>query len=134
MSADQFEWEERGQKEAEDFTPVISFKEMGQAVVGKYLGTKDVPDGKFGPETHYQFQSRDGKFAINPNPDLKKRYSVIKVGDIVRTTWVGEKDVGQPTPMKVFRCEVAKKKATPAAGAPVPTPPPAPKADSGIPF
>lgn len=131
-------WSEVGEKEAAELSNIVRFKELGQSMIGKYKAQKDVKDGKFGDETHYIFAGKgaDGQpadFAINPNIDLKKRLSVVKIGQICRITYVGDKDVQQPTPMKVFKVEIATVGGAPAAATPAPAPA-KPKTDPALDF
>src|SRR3990167_3757481 len=79
------EWEEIGAAEANDYTPVHTFTEMGTPLMGKYKGQKEVKGGKFGDETHYIFATLDAstgapyELAVNPNFDLRKRLTVATV-------------------------------------------------------
>lgn len=117
------EWEETGQYVQD--RRVVRLKEVGQSIVGKYKEKVEIPDGKFGPETHYIFVGKNAEtgqaeeFAVNPNYDLKKRFAVLKVGGLYRMTAVGTKDVGQASPMLLHRLEMAK------TGTPAATKPPA---------
>lgn len=105
------EWEEIGAAEANDYTPVHTFTEMGTPLIGKYKGQKEVKGGKFGDETHYIFTTLDAstgapyELAVNPNFDLRKRLTVATVGQTLRITWVGEKPIPGKSAMKVFRVE-----------------------------
>jgi hypothetical protein len=126
------QWVEIGSEEAAVAPkPFAKFKQLGDAVQGKYLGTETVPQtlpGRSGTKEVYRLLTVDprdtGKaleILVDPNPDLKKRMSVARVGDILRITRVGEMNVNQPSPMIVFKVERAPAgtvPATPAAQTP----------------
>ena len=85
---------------------------LGDQFIGKLTRILEGVKGTYGTETHYLFVNPDGEFAVNPNHDLRKRYTAISIGDIVRTTYVSDLDLGKKnpdgssqSPMKKFRVE-----------------------------
>lgn len=128
---------EVGQKEAESSPhQFMRFKSIGDSFSGKLLRILENQTGTYGAETHYIFQTKaaDGQLvevAVNPNPDLRKRYSVLAIGDFARTTKVGEKNIGKESPMNVFKVE---KWTGPLPQAAAPTPAPKPLTASDAPF
>lgn len=103
------EWEtveqESGQK--------LTFANVGEQFVGTYVETVLIePDQG---ETFYQqrFRSPEGElYAINGGFKLKRGLESASPGDLVRLTYMGDIDTGQPSPMKDFRVEVSRKKST----------------------
>lgn len=119
------QWESVGEEEAAKVANIIRLHEVGQTITGKYTGTVEVKGGQYGDETHYAFIGRgaDGNpapFTINPPADLRRRYSVLKVGQIVKTTRLDDKPplVEGNKPAHQFKVEVAKQGSAPAAPAP----------------
>ncbi len=93
--------QEIGEKEAnEKGGNYVQFYKLGQGVEfrGKLVDKKP---GKYGED--YYFQVASGPNRVNPNPDLRKRLAVAKIGDDIGITWTGDKDVEKPSPMKVFK-------------------------------
>lgn len=121
-------WEERGQEEAEKVgLPYAKFEAIGAEVVGKYLSQEEETSTFHGSERKsvvYTFGDRNGQpiFKINPNSDLRKRLSTLKIGEVAKIVYVSDKPATTPgfSPMKIFKLLVAK--SAPSTSA---TPPPA---------
>ncbi len=129
-------WDEVGKEEAAAAQNLVRLREVGQSVIGKYLGTIEVKGGQFGDETHYRFsgEGADGQpseFTINPQADLRRRYSVLKVGQIVRTTRMEDKPatVAGQNAAFTFKVEIAKLPGSASVPAPA-----APKKDPALDF
>lgn len=106
------QWNERGAEEAAVVgLPFVKFATVGTQFIGKYVSQAEETSTFNNIEKKrvvYTFENRQGKFKIDPNPDLRKRLATLKIDEIARITYVADKDVGQASPMKVFKLEVAK--------------------------
>jgi hypothetical protein len=89
----------------------IIFDTVGDAFVGLFTGKREVEvDG--GTFTLLTFMGAGGKrYQTNAGWKLENGFmdADIKRGDIVRVTYVQDVDTGQPSPMKDFRVEVARR-------------------------
>lgn len=121
----QIQWEERGQEEAEKVgLPYVKFDTIGTEFVGKYLSQEEETstfNGESRKSTVYTFMNKQGSFKVNPPADLRKRLATLKIGEIAKIIYVSDKDIGKPSPMKVFKLMVAKTGPT-ATPAPVVNP------------
>jgi hypothetical protein len=112
-------WTEVGAEEAQAAAEAagagfFQFKIHGDQFMGKLKAIVEGVKGTYGEETHYIFETPDGDKKINPTKDLKTRLSVVKRGDLVRITYVSDKDIGKTSPMKIFLVE-RRSGAAPAA-------------------
>ena len=104
------------------FAPTVKWNEVGNFAGGVYLG-KEVVNVKrtVGKNTQieennvYNFEAKGRRFGIWGTTVLDKAFDsaleagVIKPGYMVLVVFVGEIDVNQPSPCKMFQIKVVKK-------------------------
>lgn len=80
------------------------FEAIGDKHAGVFVSKARV-DGKFGPKDEYTFKNKEGEFTITPGADLGKRLekAALVPGDKVIMSYVADKEIGKPSPMKVFK-------------------------------
>jgi hypothetical protein len=90
-----------------DETKVI-FTNIGDKFIGTYRGqrTQDNVDGNY---VQLRFTDASGKaFFLNANHSLMKGIETVPVGKMVRITYVSDKDVGQLSPLRIYRVDVKR--------------------------
>jgi hypothetical protein len=110
------------------------FNAIGDKLAGFYVSKQEAP-GKFGPETHWTFRSKDGEDFIPANSyDLNQRLnkaleSGLKPGNPVIMEFASTRDIGKENPMKIFKVtfdpdivRMPSPKAAPKAAPPPPPP------------
>jgi hypothetical protein len=86
----------------------IVFEVIGDVYVGRYLGSRVLSNAD-GNYTQLRFESVDGGYYFtNANYSLHKSFTDMRPGTTVRITFVDEKDVGQRSPMRVFRVDTRR--------------------------
>lgn len=87
----------------------IVFDTIDDSFTGKYLGMRDVPN----PEGTYQqarFQDGEDIYFTNANHSLRDGLKNVRIGSIVRITYVDDLDTGQANTMRLYKVEVARGK------------------------
>jgi hypothetical protein len=86
----------------------IVFDTIGDIYVGRYLGSRVLSNAD-GNYTQLRFQGEDGGYYFtNANYSLQKTFADMRPGTTVRIAFVSEKDVGQKSPMRVFRVDTRR--------------------------
>ena len=86
----------------------IVFDTVGDIFIGRYLGQRTLSNSD-GNYTQLRFQGEDGvHYFTNANYSLMKSFTDMRPGTTVRITFVSEKDVGQRSPMRVFRVDTRR--------------------------
>lgn len=94
--------EESGQK--------LAFNNPGEQFVGVYVGTETIHPENGDSFDQQRFRDDAGTlYAINGGHKLRSAFEGVESGAICRITYMGEIDTGQPSPMKDYRVEIAKK-------------------------
>lgn len=87
----------------------IVFDTLNDSFTGKYLGMRDVPN----PEGTYQqarFQDGEDIYFTNANHSLREGLKTVRIGSVVRITYVDDLDTGQANTMRLYKVEVARGK------------------------
>lgn len=104
--AEAAQWQTVSEEDVEEGK--FTFDIMGDQFMGTYHSLRIV-DGAEGKFTQYRFERDGSMYFINAGWSLQQGMSKVRKGQQVRITWTGERDTGQPTPMRVFRVDVAKR-------------------------
>ena len=109
---DDAEWEtveqESGQK--------LEFDSPGDVFIGTFVEIALIePENGESFEQHRFRDSQGTLWTINGGFKLKRALSGVAPGSLVRLTYIGDVDTGQPSPMKDYRVDVAKPQ-TPKGG------------------
>lgn len=102
------EWSMVSDGSSEPETKIVMEK-IGDAFVGdRYLGMRTVPsaDGNY---QQARWQNGDEIFFMNANYSLREGLKNVRIGSKTRVTWVDELDTGQPSPMRVYSVETARR-------------------------
>lgn len=89
----------------------LTFDNVGEAFIGEFLGIVRIEptDGKTDPFDQAKFRDKEGTvYSLNPGFKASAGLAKANKGDMVRLTYTGDIDTGQPTPMKDFRVEIAR--------------------------
>jgi hypothetical protein len=87
----------------------FTFDALGEELIGEYLGTRNLGNEN-GTYTQYRFKLAGDVYAfVNGNYSLSQGMRPVRIGSMVRITWVDEKDTGQDSLMRIFRVDVARK-------------------------
>jgi hypothetical protein len=93
----------------------VLFDVLGDTFSGVYDGSEEIdpkdekdPDKRF---TQLKFHVEDNHYVINAGYELAQAFATIDQGSTVRIRLVKLVNVGQASPMKSFRVDVAKKSA-----------------------
>lgn len=102
------EWEtveqESGQK--------LTFANVGEQFVGTFVETALIEPENGESFTQQRFRSPEGElYSFNGGFKVNRGLEKATPGDLVRITYMGDVDTGQPSPMKDFKVEIAKTKA-----------------------
>jgi hypothetical protein len=91
----------------------IVFDTIGDVFTGLYLGSRTVLAEEDNPESAFRilmFTGTDGKpYQVNAGWKLESAFKLIPERSIVRITYVKDIDTGQPSGMKDYRVEVARR-------------------------
>jgi hypothetical protein len=86
----------------------IVFETIGDKFVGIFRGTR-VQNTEDGGYTQLRFTNASGKaFFTNANHSMLKGMETVKPGKMVRLVYVSDKDVGQKSPLRIFRVDVKR--------------------------
>jgi len=104
---DDAEWEtveqESGQK--------LTFANVGEQFVGTFVETALIEPENGESFTQQRFRSPEGElYSFNGGFKVNRGLEKAVSGDLIRITYMGDVDTGQPSPMKDFKVEIAKKK------------------------
>lgn len=94
----------------EEAADQLVFDTIGDEYIGMYTGSEEIAPDEDSPEdtfTQLRFRDDDGAKVVNAGFELKKAFSKIEPHTRVRITLVKFVDVGQPSPMKSYRVDVA---------------------------
>jgi hypothetical protein len=104
----EYEWSTVSQDDVNETK--ISFDFIGDEFIGTYLGTRSQQNDN-GSYTQLRFRGEDGEvYFTNANYSLSEGMRQVRPNNLVRLTYVADKDTGQPTPMRIFRVDVARPK------------------------
>ena len=105
QEADEAQWRTVSEEDVEETKH--TFDDMNEPFTGKYLGPRIIENenGKF---TQFRFESNGQRYFINAGWNLITGMSKVNIGQVVRITWINNRDTGQDTPMRIFRVDVAK--------------------------
>lgn len=92
----------------------ITFDTIGDTFVGEYLGTEkiefeDKRTGEAESFTQLKFRVGDSHYVVNGGYDLLKAFTGIPEKSVVRVQLRTLVDVGQQSPMKSYRVDVAQR-------------------------
>lgn len=106
---DDFEWETVHTEAPNQ----VTLDTIGDTFIGEYLGPEVIKfidkDGEPAQFTQLRYRVHDEIFVINAGYDLLQAYKDVPKGTITRTQLRVLVDVGQPSPMKSYRVDWAKK-------------------------
>jgi hypothetical protein len=102
------EWEttetESGQK--------LTFANVGEQFVGVFVETALIEPENGESFTQQRFRSAEGElYSFNGGFKVNRGLETATPGDLIRLTYMGDIDTGQPSPMKDFKVEISRKKA-----------------------
>lgn len=88
----------------------LTFENVGDQFVGQYVGTQTIHNPKDDSDfDQQQFRDKDGTlWAINGGFKIREATKDLPVGSVVRITYMGSIDTGQPSPMKDYRVEAQR--------------------------
>lgn len=102
---DDSEWETVVEESGEKYV----WENVGQQFIGTYREQRTISAEGYEPFDQQVFDV-DGKVVtMNGGYKLREAFADIPKGSLVRITYVGDIDTGQPSPMKDFRVEVARR-------------------------
>jgi hypothetical protein len=113
--ADAAQW--RTVSEEEHDETKLRFENWNDQFIGTYTGNRRV-ENENGKYTQFTFEANGLHYFVNSNWALMRAMTNVVKGQQVRITYIGDKDTGQETPMKLFKVDVAKRRLTPAARTP----------------
>lgn len=87
----------------------IVFDTIDDSFTGKYLGMREVPNSE-GNYKQARFDDQGDIYFVNANHSLREGLKSVRIGSIVRITYVDDLDTGQAQPMRIFKVEVARAK------------------------
>jgi hypothetical protein len=105
------EWEEKSLDGGEKIE-----WERGVPIEGAFIAKRYVTmDGEKDPTLQLIFEVKGlGRMFTWAGPKLSEAFEHVTEGSYVRVTWTDDKNVGRPSPMKVFSVQVRKSPATSA--------------------
>jgi len=103
---DESQWETISEEDVDEIKQ--SFDEIGESFTGVYDGFRQMETAN-GKLTQYKFTVGELHYFINATYNLMQGMSQVNKGELTRITWVGERDTGQESLMKIFRVDVAKR-------------------------
>lgn len=87
---------------------VFKFSKIGQSIEGTLVKVKR-PKVKGRDAVIYRVQHDDGTYtSFWANSYLDQRMEDVAIGTYVRVTYVDDEDVGEASPMRVFKAEVSQ--------------------------
>jgi len=86
----------------------VSFDTIGDQFIGTYLGQRTVTNAD-GSYIQFRFRGTDDAvYFTNGNYSLQRGMADVRVGKMVRLTYESDKDVGQRSPLRIFRVDVKR--------------------------
>lgn len=85
----------------------VVFENPGDAFIGTYLGKRTVTNAD-GSYVQFRFRNDDGTFFMNGNYSLQRGMAEVREGRMCRITYTEDKDVGQKSPLRIFRVDVKR--------------------------
>jgi hypothetical protein len=93
----------------------FSFDIPGDNLIGIYLGHRNQSNDN-GNYVQLRVQGTDDViYFVNANYSLQTAMRSVRPGTLVRITYTGDKDTGQPSPMRLFKVESGRARRAPAA-------------------
>jgi len=84
----------------------IVFDTIGDVFIGTYLGDRTVTNAD-GSYRQFRFRGTDdGVYFVNANYSLQRGMENVRVGRMCRLTYIEDKDVGQRSPLRIFKVDV----------------------------
>lgn len=80
----------------------FKFENIGDSLVGTYVGKKDGVQTQFGETTVLRFMNDEGVWSVFPNGVLLDQMLMIKPGQIVKIVLSGTKPSGKGNPTKLY--------------------------------
>lgn len=103
------EWETTEQESGQKLT----FANVGEQFVGAFVETALIEPENGETFTQQRFRSPEGElYSFNGGFKVNRGLESANPGDLVRLTYMGDIDTGQPSPMKDFKVELSRKKST----------------------
>jgi hypothetical protein len=104
--ADQYEWTTVSQDEVDETK--VTFDLLGDEFIGTYIGTRQQANDN-GSYTQLLFTGTDGlRYFVNANYSLTDGFKKVRPNNVVRITYVADKDTGQQSLMRIYRVDVAR--------------------------
>jgi hypothetical protein len=99
-------WTQVSEDEVEETK--VAFDTVGDQFIGTYIGSRFVPSDD-GGYSQLRFRGDDGTvYFTNANYSLKKGMEGVTSGTMCRLTYTEDKDVGQASPLRIFRVETRR--------------------------
>lgn len=103
------EWETTEQESGQK----LSFTNVGEQFVGTFVETALIEPENGESFTQQRFRTPEGElYSFNGGFKVNRGLESAVPGDLVRITYMGEVDTGQPSPMKDYKVELSRKKST----------------------
>lgn len=101
------QWETTEQESGQKLT----FANVGEQFVGAFVETALIEPESGESFTQQRFRSPEGElYSFNGGFKVNRGLESATPGDLVRLTYMGDIDTGQPSPMKDFKVEISRKK------------------------
>lgn len=96
----------------EDSGVPIEFQKFGDQFIGRFEGERTItpPDGTKESFTQQMFRDDGVLYVMSGGYKLRAAFKDIAIGTRVRITYVRDVQTGQPSPMRDFRVEAAKRR------------------------
>jgi|SRR5215472_4355851 len=108
MASQEYEWTTISEEQEDE--EKVSFDVLGDEFIGTYLGKRDQANDN-GSYVQLRFRGTDElAYFINANWSLTNAMKNVRPNMMVRVTYIGDKDTGQASPMRIFRVDVARPK------------------------
>lgn len=103
--ADEREWQQVSEDDVEETKHV--FEALNVPFIGVYAGLRivETAEGKF---TQFKFDKPEGRYFITASWNLIQGMQRVREGQTCRITWIGERDTGQLSPMRIFKVDVQR--------------------------
>lgn len=101
----------RKEVQGDELGNLFSFREHGQCLEGKYIGSREV-DGQYGRQTLYDVEFEGVVYSAPGSAGLNGKMAKVDPGSRVWITYIDDKVMGKnrdgtdKNPMKVFKVEV----------------------------
>jgi hypothetical protein len=89
----------------------LGFDNVGEQFVGTFVETALIEPENGEAFTQQRFRTPEGElYSFNGGFKVNRGLESATPGDLVRLTYMGDIDTGQPSPMKDFKVEISRKK------------------------